>query len=242
MTEASGGEPLRVARVYLRVSSEDQDLARQEAIVAKTRDQGYYVAKVYREKASGARADRPELQMMIADLQPGEVVVAERIDRISRLPLREAEMLVKSIQDRGAKLAIPGVVDLTEIAGAATGVAKIVLDAMQKMLLRVALQISRDDYEERRRRQKEGVEQAKLAKRYRGRTANLALHEQIVALRAAGKTIAETAALANCSLSQVKRVCRMRREPPTASEPADECENDFSSDEPAATMTPWEKG
>jgi DNA invertase Pin-like site-specific DNA recombinase len=26
---------------------------------------------------------------MIADLQPGEVVVAEKIDRISRLPLRK---------------------------------------------------------------------------------------------------------------------------------------------------------
>jgi DNA invertase Pin-like site-specific DNA recombinase len=31
---------------------------------------------------------------MIADLQPGEVVVAEKIDRISRLPLAEAEQLV----------------------------------------------------------------------------------------------------------------------------------------------------
>jgi DNA invertase Pin-like site-specific DNA recombinase len=31
---------------------------------------GYYVAGVYREKASGARADRPELLRMIGDLQP----------------------------------------------------------------------------------------------------------------------------------------------------------------------------
>jgi DNA invertase Pin-like site-specific DNA recombinase len=28
---------------------------------------------------------------MIADLQPGDVVIAEKIDRISRLPLPEAE-------------------------------------------------------------------------------------------------------------------------------------------------------
>lgn len=34
---------------------------------------------VYREKSSGAPADRPELLRMIGDLQPGEVVVAERI-------------------------------------------------------------------------------------------------------------------------------------------------------------------
>lgn len=68
------------ARVYLRVSTDDQDLQRQDAIVEATRAAGYYVARVYREKASGARADRPELLSMIDDLQPGEVVVAEKID------------------------------------------------------------------------------------------------------------------------------------------------------------------
>lgn len=59
---------------------------------------------------SGARIDRPELQRMIADLQPGEVLVAEKIDRISRLPLPEAEQLVNSIRAKGAHLAIPGLV------------------------------------------------------------------------------------------------------------------------------------
>ena len=60
------------ARVYLRVSTQGQDLDRQESIIAEARDAGYYIAGVYREKASGARADRPELLRLIADLQPGE--------------------------------------------------------------------------------------------------------------------------------------------------------------------------
>src|SRR5690625_2747837 len=80
-----------VARVYLRVSTDAQDLERQEAITTAAKAAGYYVAGIYREKASGARADRPELLRMIGDLQPGEVVIAEKIDRISRLPLPEAE-------------------------------------------------------------------------------------------------------------------------------------------------------
>jgi len=63
----------------------------------------YYVAAVYREKASGARSDRPELLRMIEDLQPGEVVIAEKIDRISRLPLAEAEKLVDAIKAKGAR-------------------------------------------------------------------------------------------------------------------------------------------
>ena len=64
---------MNIARIYLRVSTEEQDLTRQAEIELSTRAAGYYIAGVYREKASGARADRPELLRMIADLQPGEV-------------------------------------------------------------------------------------------------------------------------------------------------------------------------
>ena len=96
-----GHSPVKVARIYLRVSTEEQDLTRQQSIEQNTRAAGYYIAGVYREKASGARADRPELLRMIADLQPGEVVVAEKIDRISRLPLAEAEQLVGRIRATG---------------------------------------------------------------------------------------------------------------------------------------------
>ena len=70
---------MKVARIYLRVSTDEQDLTRQAEIEHGTRSAGYYIAGVYREKASGARADRPELLRMIADLQPGDVVVAEKI-------------------------------------------------------------------------------------------------------------------------------------------------------------------
>lgn len=125
----SGHPPIKVARVYLRVSTDEQDLTRQSEIEQSARTAGYYIAGVYREKASGARADRPELLRMIADLQPGEVVIAEKIDRISRLPLAEAEQLVASIRSKGAKLAVPGLVDLSDLAAETEGVARIVLES-----------------------------------------------------------------------------------------------------------------
>jgi len=197
---------VKVARIYMRVSTDEQDLSRQEAVVVSTKAAGFYVAGIYREKASGARADRSELLRMIADLQPGEVVVAEKIDRISRLPLPEAERLVASIRAQGARLAVPGVVDLSELAVDAKGVAKIVFESVQDMLLKLALQMARDDYEDRRERQRQGIEQAKEAGRYTGRKPNPKLHERIVALRKANHSIANTARLAGCSTSQVKRV------------------------------------
>ncbi len=204
------GAGFKIARIYLRVSTDEQDLTRQNAIVESTRAAGFYIAGVYREKASGARADRPELLRMIDDLQPGETVVAEKIDRISRLPLAEAERLIGTIQAKGARLAIPGIVDLSELAAEADGVTRIVLEAVQAMLLRLALQMARDDYETRRERQRQGVELAMRAGKYRGRQSDEAQHERILSLRPS-HSIKETARLAGCSESQVKRVWALHR-------------------------------
>lgn len=205
---------MKVARLYLRVSTDEQDLTRQLDIEHSARAAGYYVAGIYREKASGARADRPELLRMIADLQPGEVVVAEKIDRITRLPLAEAEQLVASIRAKGARLAVPGLVDLSDLVDEADGVARIVLVSVQELLLKLALQMARDDYETRRERQRQGVQLAKAAGKYTGRKADTATHQRIVTLRRAGQTIKRTAELAGCSISQVKRIWALHRAKP----------------------------
>ncbi|HNL79885.1 MAG TPA: recombinase family protein, partial [Agitococcus sp.] len=180
--------------------------ARQVDIENSSRAAGYYIAGIYREKASGARADRPELLRMISDLQVGEVVIAEKMDRISRLPLAEAEQLVNSIRAKGARLAVPGLVDLSAFTAEADGVAKIVLESMQELLLKLALQMAREDYETRRERQSQGVMLAKTAGKYVGRKPDLSTHDRIIALRKAHQTIKRTAELAGCSVSQVKRI------------------------------------
>ncbi|GGB38048.1 resolvase [Sphingomonas metalli] len=168
------GREVTVARVYLRVSTDEQDLARQEAIVTGARATGYYVASVY-------------------------------------LPLAEAELLVATIRAKGARLAVPGIVDLSDLVTDSGGVARIVLEAVQDMLLRVALQTARDDYETRRERQREGIEIAKRAGRYNGRKPDLVLHRRIIGLRETGMSIARTAELAGCSIAQVKRVTAFHR-------------------------------
>ncbi|ODB84906.1 resolvase [Candidatus Thiodiazotropha endoloripes] len=202
---------MKVARIYQRVSTKEQDLTRQASIEDDAKAAGFYIAGVYKEQASGARADRPELLRMIKDLQPGEVVIAEKIDRISRLPLRDAEKLIETIKSTGAKLAIPGVVDLSELVESSIGVAKVVLEAVQDMLLKLSLQIARDDYEDRRERQRQGIELAKSSGKFKGRAPNLVLHERVIALRTSGETISRTAKLANCSESQVKRIWKKHK-------------------------------
>jgi DNA invertase Pin-like site-specific DNA recombinase len=79
------------------------------------------------------------------------------------------------------------------------------------MLLRLALQMARDDYETRRERQSQGIKLARTAGHYSGRTPDASVHGRIIALRGAGQTIKRTAELAGCSRSQVKRIWALHR-------------------------------
>ena len=115
------------------------------------------------------------------------------------------------IRAKGARLSMPSVVDLSDLADEAQGVAKIVLESLQELLLRLALQMARDDYEDRRERQRQGITLAKAGGRYAGRKPDIAMHKRILALKRGGNSIEKTAKLAGCSASQVKRICALYR-------------------------------
>ena len=196
----------RIARIYQRVSSESQDLTRQQKLIDEAKVAGFYVAAVYSEKASGTTEKRPELQRMIADLQPGETIIAEYLDRITRLPMDKAEALMATIRAKGAKVSVPGLIDLPK---AGEGVADIVMNAMQEMLLKIALYQCRQDYETRRQRQAEGIAVAKAKGGvYKGRKPDTIANAKIVELRAIGYTIAKIASTLNVSESQVKLIMK----------------------------------
>lgn len=64
---------------YARVSTEQQNLDRQ--IDALT---GYGVDRLYNEKMTGTRKDRPELKKMLESLTEGDTVVVESLSRLGR--------------------------------------------------------------------------------------------------------------------------------------------------------------
>ena len=202
---------MKTARIYQRVSTENQDLERQDSLVSLAKDQGFYIAGVYREKASGVDQNRPELEKLINDLQDGDYLIAEKIDRISRLPLAHAEKLIERIKSKGAKLLIPGIIDFSDIKpDNPDKILEIVLNTMQTMLMKIALQMARDDYETRRKRQKEGIELAKKKGMYKGRRPTID-ENLIYEMLDKGFNIARTAEIAKCSISSVKRIAKKRK-------------------------------
>jgi DNA invertase Pin-like site-specific DNA recombinase len=81
---------------YARVSTREQDLRGQ---IAELRAAG--CAKVYSEKASGARSDRAELAKVMKRLQPGDVVIVTRLDRLAR-STRDLLNVLAAVTERGA--------------------------------------------------------------------------------------------------------------------------------------------
>jgi DNA invertase Pin-like site-specific DNA recombinase len=80
---------------YARVSTQDQHLTGQiEALTAAG-------ATVFREKVSGARADRPQLTKLMASLNDGDVVLVTKLDRLGR-STRELLDLIERIGKAGA--------------------------------------------------------------------------------------------------------------------------------------------
>jgi DNA invertase Pin-like site-specific DNA recombinase len=81
---------------YARVSTQDQNLAGQLDML-KTAG----ATTIYREKISGARADRPQLAKLMAALKPGDIVVVTKLDRLGR-STRELLDLIDRVGKAGA--------------------------------------------------------------------------------------------------------------------------------------------
>ena len=83
---------------YARVSTDDQDLSLQLETLKSAK-----CRRVFQEKKSGARADRPELRRMIEQLRDGDVVIVARLDRLAR-STRDLLELAEQITAAGASL------------------------------------------------------------------------------------------------------------------------------------------
>ena len=198
-----------IARIYQRVSTEGQDLSRQQSLRAEAEAKGYQVVATYSEKESGTKEDRPALQRMLDDLNEGDTIIAEHMDRLTRLPLPEAEALMATIKAKGATVSVPGLIELPKVG---EGVAEIVMDAMQAMLLKMMLYQCRADWETRRERQRQGIEVAKAKGVYKGRKPDTVTNAKIVELRGLGFTIAKIASKLEVSESQVKLILKKDKE------------------------------
>src|SRR6266852_5589549 len=97
---------------YGRVSTEDQNLDLQRDALARAGAE-----RVFEDKASGARDDRPGLADALSHVREGDCLVVWRLDRLGR-SMRSLIDFVEGLRERGADFrSITEGIDTTTVAG-----------------------------------------------------------------------------------------------------------------------------
>ena len=197
-------------RAYLRASTNEQDASRARADIKAFADKhGQRIAGYYTENESGATLKRPELMRLLADCEPGDVLLTEQVDRLSRLTEADWQALRAELTAKGVlvvALDLPTSHGAMAAGAGADDFTTRMLGAVNAMLLDMLAAVARKDYEDRRRRQAQGIEKAKAGGAYKGRATNEALHSHITELLKEGKSIRKVAGLLGCSTNTVQRV------------------------------------
>ena len=175
---------------YARVSTQDQDLTGQLAAL-KAAGAG----TIYREKISGARADRPQLAKLMAGLKAGDVVAVTKLDRLGR-STRELLELIDRIGKAGASFRSLG--DPLWDTSSAQG----------RLLSTLLAGIAEFERELIRERTGEGRKRAMAEGVKFGRKRKLSDYQRTEAVkrRAAGETLAAIAKSYGVDLSMISRL------------------------------------
>ena len=108
---------------YARVSTEQQNLARQLDMLAQ-----YGVDYIFNEKMTGTKRDRPELNKLLDRMMEGDTVVIESLSRLGR-STKDLIELVELFRERGVHL-----VSLKEQIDTSTPAGKLLFTLMRDVI------------------------------------------------------------------------------------------------------------
>jgi DNA invertase Pin-like site-specific DNA recombinase len=204
---------LMIIRSYLRASTRDQDANRaREQLKSFAHDHGARITTYYVENASGASLERAELQRLLSEAAEGDILLVESIDRLSRLPQPMWEALKRQISQAGLQVvSVDLPVTHAALKPATEGIEAWLQKAMAQMLVEFMAAFARKDYDDRRNRQRQGIEAAKQAGRLQPRQPNLKMYARIIEARKT-LSIRKTAELLGCSKGTVERAQAWARE------------------------------
>lgn len=199
-------------RAYLRASTQDQDAQRARAdLDSFAAERGLEIAAYYAENESGATLKRPELFRLLDDSKPGDALLIEQVDRLSRLTGPDWDSLKAKIQAKRVRvvaLDLPTSWQLTQQGDDLTGR---MLEALNGMMLDMLAAIARKDYEDRRRRTAQGIAKARqIEGKYKGRPEDVARNTNILALLQAGASWSAVCTATGASRSTLSRLVKQQ--------------------------------
>ncbi|APG27029.1 integrase [Syntrophotalea acetylenivorans] len=175
---------------YARVSTADQSLDIQLEQL-----QAAGVNKVFQEKISGVKRDRPQLAAMLNYMREGDTLIITKLDRIARSTKHLLE-----------------IVDLLEERGVSFKVLNINLDTSTptgKLMLTMLGAIATFEREMLLERQAEGIRKAKQEGKYQGRKPTArAKAPQVIELARSGMTKQKIAEQLDIGIASVYRILK----------------------------------
>lgn len=169
-------------------------------------ERGLRVAATYVENESGATLARPRLWDLLNDSQPGDILLVEQVDRLSRLTEADWYRLRGEIDARQVRVVALDLPTSWMFAMPADEFTSRMFTALNSMLLDVLAAVARKDYSDRRRRQAEGQAKAKAEGRYKGRPEDTARNNAIAAMLSKGLSWSQAMTATGCSRATVAKV------------------------------------
>jgi DNA invertase Pin-like site-specific DNA recombinase len=196
-------------RAYLRASTAEQDATRARgALDTFAAAHGFRIAARYVENESGSRLARPELFRLLNDCEPGDVLLVEQVDRLSRLSSADWSKLRAEIEQRQIRIVSVDLPTSWNLVAPPDEFTARMFAAVNGMMLDVLAAVARKDYDDRRRRQSEGVLRAKTAGLYKGRLENVDRNAAITRSLRQGQTWREIMAATGCSRTLLAKLAR----------------------------------
>jgi DNA invertase Pin-like site-specific DNA recombinase len=197
-------------RAYLRASTAEQDASRARADLQRfAEEKGLRIAAFYVENESGASLKRPELFRLLADCQPGDVVLCEQVDRLSRLNAEDWERLKAEIATKRVRVVALDLPTSHQLAySSGDEFSARMLEAINGMMLDMLAAIARKDYEDRRRRQAQGIAREKAKGTYKGRQEDVKRNTAIIGMLQSGQSWSSIVAATGCSRSTLSRLAK----------------------------------
>jgi DNA invertase Pin-like site-specific DNA recombinase len=198
-------------RAYLRASTRDQHAGRPKAdLIAFAKGKGLAIAAFYAENESGASLSRPELARLLADAHPGDILLIEQVDRLSRLNAVDWEKLRAELKAKHIRVVALDLPTSWQMIGNGDEFTERMADAINGMMLDMLAAIARKDYADRRRRQAQGIEVARQAGRYRGRPEDADRNAAIAEMLGKGLSWLTIMRATKCSRTTVAKVAKRR--------------------------------
>ncbi|MGI9920501.1 recombinase family protein [Vibrio owensii] len=197
-------------RAYLRASTTEQDADRaKNELQAFVHEHNVRIASFYTEQLSGAKLERAELERLIEDSHRGDVLLIEKVDRLSRLPFEQWKELKQKLVEAGINIVVLDQPMTHAVLSHSDQQTSMISRVLTEFMIDLAAAMARDDYETRRKRQAQGIEKAKALGKYQGRKPDLKLRENIQLLLTEGKSWSQIQELLGCSRSTIAAVKKL---------------------------------